>query len=323
MESRVKAAFCSHYPVFIVCVDVLLHVRAGYLRDDFWPCQGRFRGLHRQCHDDREESGHRAARTVTSNSSGDFVVPNMPPETYDITVEDKGFKKLETNGMVLSAADKFNAGEFELAPGAAAESVTVTADAGQMQLQSNSGERSDVVTSKQLNDVALNGRNVLDYLKLVPGVSGMVDGHASGTGGLDSYNINGTRANEHEFTIDGASNVDTGNNGGTHVTLNPDAIEEVKVLTSNYQAEFGKAAGGQIALTTKGGTNSVARRWPILPSQRRPECQRMVQQEERIAEQRNPTRRTFIATTTSDTRLADQSRRTSSSFSGARNSTGN
>ena len=73
--------------------------------------------------------------------------------------------------------------------------------------------------------------------------------------GLNAMNINGTRANEHEFTIDGASNVDTGDNGGTHVTINPDAIEEVKVLTSNYQAEFGKAAGGQIAITTKSGTN--------------------------------------------------------------------
>ena len=195
-------------------------------------------------------------RTVTTSDSGDFVVPNMPPDTYTLTVEAKSFKKLETNGVVLSAADKLNAGEFVLAPGAAAESVTVTADAGQLQLQSNSGERSDVVTSRQLNDVALNGRNVLDYLKLVPGVSGMVDGHVSGTGGLDSVNINGTRANQHEYTIDGASNVDTGNNGGTHVTLNPDAIDEVKILTSNYQAEFGKAAGGQIAITTKGGTNS-------------------------------------------------------------------
>src|SRR5581483_1045689 len=56
-------------------------------------------------------------------------------------------------------------------------------------------------------------------------------------------------------TIDGASNVDTGNNGGTHVTFNPDAIQEVKVLTSNYQAEFGKAAGGQVAIVSKGGTN--------------------------------------------------------------------
>jgi len=194
-------------------------------------------------------------RTVTSNDSGDFVVPNMPPDTYTITVEAKGFKKLETKGIVLSAADKLNAGEFQLAIGTENDSVTVSADAGQLQLQSNSGERSDVVTSRQLNDVALNGRNVLDYLKLVPGVSGMVDGHVSGTGGLDSVNINGTRSNQHEFTIDGASNVDTGNNGGTHVTIIPDSIDEVKILTSNYQAEFGKAAGGQIAITTKGGTN--------------------------------------------------------------------
>lgn len=197
-----------------------------------------------------------AQRTVTSGDSGDFVVPNMPPDTYTIMVEAKGFKKLTASGVVLSAADKLNAGEFALAAGATAESVTVTADAAQLQLQSNSGERSDVVTSRQLNDVALNGRNVLDYLKLVPGVSGMVDGHVSGTGGLDSVNINGTRANQHEYTIDGASNVDTGNNGGTHVTLNPDAIDEVKILTSNYQAEFGKAAGGQIAVTTKSGTNA-------------------------------------------------------------------
>ncbi len=142
-----------------------------------------------------------------------------------------------------------------LAVGTTSDEVTVTADAGQLQLQSNSGERSDLITGKQLNDVAMNGRNVLDYMKLVPGVISSFDGHASGTGGLDSMNINGTRANEHEFTIDGASNVDTGNNGGTHVTLNPDAIEEVKILTSNYQAEFGKAAGGQIAIVSKGGTN--------------------------------------------------------------------
>ena len=196
------------------------------------------------------------ARTVTSSDSGEFVAPNLLPGTYTITVEAKGFKKLESSGFVLSAADKLNAGDLVLTVGAAADQVTVTADVGQVQLQGSSGERSDLITNKQLNDVALNGRNVLDYLKLVPGISGTLDAHASGTGGLDVYNINGTRANTHEFTIDGASNVDTGNNGGTHVTINTDAIEEVKVLTSNYQAEFGKASGGQIALTTKAGTNN-------------------------------------------------------------------
>jgi len=194
-------------------------------------------------------------RTVTTSDSGEFSAPGLYPGTYTIKVEAKGFKKLESSGFVLSAAAKLGAGDFVLAVGTTSEEVTVTADAGQIQLQSDSGERSDVITGKQINEIALNGRNVLDYMKLIPGISGTLDAHQSGTGGLDAYNINGTRANEHEFTIDGASNVDTGNNGGTHVTINLDAIEEVKVLTSNYQAEFGKAAGGQIALVTKGGTN--------------------------------------------------------------------
>ncbi len=196
-----------------------------------------------------------ATRSVTTTSTGDFAVPNLPPGTYTITIEAQGFKKLETQGVILSAADKLNAGEFVMQVGSVDSSVTVTADTGQLQIQSYSGERSDLITDKQLNNVAMNGRNVLDYMKLIPGVISSFDGHASGTGGLDALNINGTRANQHEFTIDGASNVDTGNNGGTHVTINTDAIEEVKILTSNYQAEFGKAAGGQIAIITKGGTN--------------------------------------------------------------------
>ncbi|MFI5094695.1 MAG: carboxypeptidase regulatory-like domain-containing protein [Candidatus Acidiferrales bacterium] len=195
-------------------------------------------------------------RTVTSSPDGNFVFPNLQPGTYAISVEMQGFKKMETTGVVLSAADKLNIGDMVLQVGAAEATVTVSANAGQLQLQSESGERSDLISGKQLNDVAMNGSNVLDYMKLVPGVISSFDGAVSGTGGLDAMNINGTRANEHEFTIDGASNVDTGNNGGTHVTINTDAIEEVTILTSNYQAEFGKAAGGQIAIVTKGGTIS-------------------------------------------------------------------
>jgi hypothetical protein len=194
------------------------------------------------------------SRTATTSGTGGFVFPNIPPATYTIFVEAQGFKKLVSSGFVLSAADKLNA-DLTLQVGATQTSVEVTADAGQIQLQSNSGERSDLISGKQLNDVALNGRMVLDYMKLIPGVVSSFDGHASGTGGIDAFNINGTRANQHEFTIDGASNVDTGNNGGTHVTINTDAIAEMKVLTSNYQAEFGKAAGGQVVVTTKGGTN--------------------------------------------------------------------
>ena len=197
------------------------------------------------------------SRQVITSDVGEFVAPGLYPGTYNIRVEAYGFKTYQSDGVVLSAADKLNAGEIVLTVGATSEEVTVTADAGQIQLQTNSGERSDLITSKQLNGVAMNGRNVLDYMKLIPGVTGLPDLHqSSNIGQLGNFSINGTRTNQHEYTIDGASNVDTGNNGGTHVTINPDAIEELKVLTSNYQAEFGKAAGGQLAVTTRSGTNA-------------------------------------------------------------------
>jgi len=193
-------------------------------------------------------------RTVTTNDAGDFIAPNLPPGKYTIRVELQGFKVLEKSDVVLSATDRLNAGVFELELGGTAETVNVSAVPGELQLQANSGERSDLITGNQLNNLALNGRNIIDFVKVVPGVVSFFDGSVAGTGGIDAFNVNGTRANQHEFTIDGSSNVDTGNNGGTHVTLNPDAVAEMKILTSNYQAEFGKAGGGQLVVTTKSGT---------------------------------------------------------------------
>ena len=193
-------------------------------------------------------------RTVTTNDTGDFVVPNIPPGDYTIRVEVQGFKALEKSDVRLSATDRLNAGVFVLELGGTAEVVNVTAGPGELQLQANSGERSDLITGNQWNNLALNGRNILDFVKVVPGIVSSFDGQVAGTGGIDAFNVNGTRANQHEFTIDGSSNVDTGNNGGTHVTLNPDAVAEMKILTSNYQAEFGKAGGGQLVVTTKSGS---------------------------------------------------------------------
>ncbi len=194
-------------------------------------------------------------RTVVSGRNGTFSIPNLPAAVYQVSVTAKGFVTSEKDGVVLSSADNLNAGAFTLNVGSEATSVTVAADTGQLQIQANSGERSDLITGKQLNDIALNGRNVLDILRVIPGVSGVGSFGVSQTGGLDTYSVNGTRTNQQQFTIDGASNVDTGNNGGTQVTINTDAIAEVKVLTSNYQAEYGKAGGSSIAVTSRGGSN--------------------------------------------------------------------
>jgi hypothetical protein len=197
-------------------------------------------------------------RTVTSNSEGGFVVAQLPPGNYTVTVEKSGFKQLEKSGVVLSAIEHLNAGDFTLEIGNVKEVITVTAEASQLQIQSETGERSGVVTSSQLKDLALNGRNALDFMKTLPGVAvgNVAFGQtATSTSNLGAFNVNGTRSNQKELTIDGSSDVDTGNNVDTHASLNPDAIAEIKVLTSNYQAEYGRAAGGFIAIVTKSGSN--------------------------------------------------------------------
>jgi hypothetical protein len=196
-------------------------------------------------------------RKLTTNSAGVFTAPQLPPGNYTIAVEKTGFKKLEKTNIVLNAIDLINAGDFTLDVGAVTDTVTVTADAGRIEIQSETGERSGVVTGTQLKELAINGRNYQDFLKTLPGViTGTVSSGqtASSTGSLGSFNVNGTRSNQKELAVDGSSNIDTGNNVDTHAALNPDAIAEVKVLTSNFQAEYGRAGGAFIAVVSKSGT---------------------------------------------------------------------
>jgi hypothetical protein len=133
--------------------------------------------------------------------------------------------------------------------------VTVEASAAQLQLQTESGERSGEITGQQLNDLAMNGRMIFDYLKVLPGIISTFNGAQSSKGGLSSFNVNGARGGQVQLTVDGVTNVDSGCNCATQVTINPDAVAEVKMLTSNFQAEYGKAAGGQMAIITRNGTN--------------------------------------------------------------------
>src|SRR5215475_659907 len=197
-------------------------------------------------------------RKVTTNSAGVFTAPQLPPGNYTIAVEKTGFKKLEKTNIILNAIDLVNAGVFTLDVGAVTDTVTVTADAGRIEIQSETGERSGLVTGTQLKELAINGRNYQDFLKTLPGViTGTVTSGAtaSSTGSLGAFNVNGTRSNQKELTVDGSSDIDTGNNFDTHAALNPDAIAEVKVLTSNFQAEYGRAGGAFISVVSKSGTN--------------------------------------------------------------------
>lgn len=196
------------------------------------------------------------SQTSTTNDDGNFTYAQVKPGTYTITVEKQGFKKYVKQNIILSTGDRLNAGDFTLEIGEISNTVTVTADAAQLQIKTESGERSDLITNRQIKDLALNGRNVLDLTKTVPGIINTNQNATSTvTGAAGTFNINGARSNMNEVQVDGATNINTGNNSGLLVTVNPDAVAETKVLTSNFQAEYGRSGGGYVLLTTKSGTN--------------------------------------------------------------------
>jgi hypothetical protein len=190
---------------------------------------------------------------TTTNSEGIFTFSTLQPGTYTVTIEANGFKKVVKSGVVLNVADKQSTGRITLEVGAVENTVEITADAAQLLVKTESGEQSQVISGEQVSNLALNGRNYLDLVKLTPGVVSFVNAQTAGPGGLGGFNINGTRGNQHNLTIDGTTNVDTGSNGTQHIALVLDNIAEFKILTSNYQAEYGRSAGGDIKVVTKGG----------------------------------------------------------------------
>ena len=206
------------------------------------------------------DASHGVNQTTTTAVYGEFVFPLLPPGSYTLTITQAGFKKVEKTGLNVPVSTKVSLGDIALELGSITETVNVQSDEGRLELQTESGERSNVVSNRQLRNIPLNGRNVIDLMRTIPGViAGGVTANAASTvtnitGG---FSINGTRSAQHEYTVDGVTNLNLGNNTGALVSVNPDALEEVKVLTSNYQAEYGRAGGGFISLTTRGGTNEL------------------------------------------------------------------
>jgi hypothetical protein len=138
--------------------------------------------------------------------------------------------------------------------GAVTESVEVSATAAL--LQTESVERSEAIVGKQIDNIEVNGRNPLDMAKLIPGVFSVANVSVGGTGGLSSVYVNGNRGTMNQLTINGIGDIDTGADGSQNVSVSTDSIAEFKVLTGQYQAEYGRNAGGQIAMVTKSGTDA-------------------------------------------------------------------
>ncbi|MGH9674561.1 MAG: carboxypeptidase regulatory-like domain-containing protein, partial [Bryobacteraceae bacterium] len=188
-------------------------------------------------------------RQTSTDIRGDFVFSSVAPGEYNVRASSTGFKRYDRTGINLSAAETLRVGDIVLEVGALTESVTVAAQGATV--QTASAERAGLVTTKQLDSLLIRGRNVMSVLQTLPGI---VDSGGSDTL-TNAWNINaqGSRTNTNNVSLDGATMNAIGNMNNAVVTVSMDAVAEVKVLLSNYQAEFGRTSGANVQIVTRSG----------------------------------------------------------------------
>lgn len=200
--------------------------------------------------------GTRFSRTVATNEYGQYVATSMPTGAYSVTVELQGFQKLVRSGLQLTAADTLTV-DLQLHVGSVQETVEVKETAPL--LQSQTAAVTSLVTNQQMIEMPLNGRTFTSLLKLSPGAytgsSGNLATSQYAIRGDVNISVNGSSAQNNTYLIDGMVNR---NLWLSTLIMVPtvDSIQEVRMLTSNYTAEYGAAAGAITVVQTKSGTNS-------------------------------------------------------------------
>ncbi len=194
-------------------------------------------------------------RVTQTNNDGEYFVSALPPGSYDLTVSAPGFKNYKASGIVLRVAQKARADATLLVGG---QSTEVTVEGSHVaQVETQASDLSGVITGKQISQLELNGRNFTQLAALVPGVSNQ-SGQDEGTVGINgnvAFSFNGGRTEYNNWELDGGDNMDNGSNTSLNVYPSIDAIAEVKVLTSNYGAQYGRNGSGTVEVETKSGTS--------------------------------------------------------------------
>lgn len=196
-------------------------------------------------------------QTVTSNAQGNYSVSGLAPGTYDLSVSAPGFKTFETKGLVVTAEQGVVLDTMLEAAGEKTE-IEVQSEAA-ARVETENAQVSGTITEKEVVKLGLNGRNFTQLIALAPGVSNQTgqDEAKVGVQGSVKYSVNGGRVEYNNFVVDGSDVLNTGINGSDSTLVvypSLDAIQEVKVLTSNYGAEYGRTASGTVVVTTKSGT---------------------------------------------------------------------
>ncbi len=214
------------------------------------------------------------SQTTHTNREGFYSLPSIQPGNYLMNVRKQSFRTVSVTGIILNVQDNVSR-NFVLQVGSSSESITVTADA--VNVNTTDATVSTVVDQKFVANMPLNGRSLQDLLTLAPGVAvAVVPGGANGPGLAGSITVNGQRTESNYFTVDGVS-ANLGANAGpyglgavsfagatpatttlgtTQSMVSVDALQEFRASTSTYSAEYGRTPGGQFAFTTRSGTNA-------------------------------------------------------------------
>jgi len=197
-----------------------------------------------------------AARAVTTDANGFYVADDLAIGPYVVEVDQPGFKRASQSGLQLEADGRITA-DFKLQVGDTSQSVDVVATSTDS-LNIVSGEVAHVIDKEQVDNLALNGRNYMELLTLVPGAIMTNPDEFSINTSLSATQqvVNGHRSNQNNMTVDGLGNLDNGSNGSLINNISPDFMQEVKIQTSNFSADYGRSAGVSFGLLTKNGTNS-------------------------------------------------------------------
>jgi hypothetical protein len=199
-------------------------------------------------------------RSSTTNGAGEYIVPLLGVATYDVKVEQTGFQPATTQGIRLQV-DEHRELDFKLSPAALQTSVEVSATA--VAIQTTDATLGQVITTQQVTDLPLNGRDFVQLATLTPGTAQETNPNSFFNGGPSSeasargsfsLSVGGSRANSTDWLLDGNDNNEL-TAGAISVLSSIDSIQEFKVLTYNYSAEWGTRGGPTVLVTTKSGSD--------------------------------------------------------------------
>lgn len=195
-----------------------------------------------------------------TDSSGSYAIPYLIAGHYQIEVRAKGFNTALSNDITIGVGQVF-VYNVQLTVGGASATVNVNAGNEASQIQTQNAEVTGTITGKEVTGLQLNGRNFSQLIALAPGVSNQTgqDEARVGMAGSVSYSVNGGRTEYNSFQVDGSETLNVGiNKDHTSLIVTPsiDAIQEIKVLTSNYGAMYPSTGNGTTIVTTKSGSDT-------------------------------------------------------------------